>query len=135
MLIDRAAFAQGAKPAEFLRWPDSDVTPDKQQRDLAFLRGLPLVKEYRPGVFRYRKTMLRTDAFRVQQALADVVMPDENRKYRADAWLCEELPFGVAEVEFQVYDATSGTLLHQERWQAADAEPPALPHAQWSPPP
>ncbi len=135
VLVDRQAFENGAEPAKFLRWPDAAVTPEKQQSDLAFLRGLPLLKEFRPGVFRYRKTRLRTDAFRAQQALAEVEMTAENQRYRVDAWLCDELPFGVAEVEFQVHDATTGLLLHQERWQAAASEPPALPHAQWSPPP
>jgi hypothetical protein len=135
--VDRQRMSQGLKPADFIRWTDADVAPEKQQADLAFLRGLPLLKEFRPGVYRYRKIPLRTDAFRCQHALAqvDVDAPTGNRqwRYRCDIWLCEELPFGVAEVEFQVQDATTGQLLHQERWQAAASEPPPLPHAQWSP--
>jgi hypothetical protein len=115
------------------------VTPEKKQADLAFLRGLPLLKEFRPGVYRYRKTLLRTDAFRCQhagaQVEADAPAGGKKWKYRCDVWLCEELPFGVAEVEFQVLDVATGQLLHQERWQAAACEPPPLPQAQWSPPP
>lgn len=137
--IDRRKLANGAKPAELVRWPDADVSPAQQQADLAFLRGLPLLKEFRPGVVRYRKTLLRTDAFRCQHALSQVEAdaPTGHRKwrYRCDVWLCDELPFGIAEVEFQVHDVTTGLQLHQERWQAADCYPPPLPHAQWSPSP
>lgn len=137
--IDRASFAIGEKPALFVHWPQSEITPEKQQQDLAFLRGLPMAINFRPGVVRYRKTLLRTDAFRCQHALTQVDIPtssgDRKWRYRCDVWLCEELPFGVAEVELQVHDALTGQQLHQERWQAAACEPPPLPHAQWSPAP
>jgi hypothetical protein len=135
----RSEFESGGKPADFVRWTDAEISAETQQRDLAVIRGLPLLMEFRPGVDRYRKTLLRTDAFRCQHALAqvDADAPAGNRKlrYRCDVWLCEELPFGVAEVEFQVSDAVTGLLLHQERWQAAACEPPPLPRAQWSPTP
>ncbi len=132
--VNRRKFAAGEKPAAYLRWPDAEVTPERQQADLAFLRGFPLLKDYRPGIVRYRKTLLRTDAFRCQHVLAQVKDESQKRQYRCDIWRCEELPFGIAEVEFQVLDL-NGSLLHQERWQAVAAEPPPLPQAQWSPAP
>ncbi len=135
--VNREKLLAGAKPSEFLRWPNPEITAAQQQADLAFLRGLPQLRQFSPGVIRYRKLPLRTDAFRCQHAFAqvDVDAPAGGRKwrYRCDAWLCEELPFGVAEVEFQVHDLASGLMLHQERWQASACEPPPLPHAQWSP--
>ena len=135
----RASLEAGGKPAEFVRWSDAEVTPARQQHDLTLIRGLPLLKEFRPGVIRYRKTPLRNDAFRCQHALAEVKVEspagDRSWNYRCDVWLCDELPFGIAEVEFQVSDAVTGLLLHQERWQATACEPPPLPKAQWSPQP
>lgn len=132
--VDRHQFEKGAKPAAFLRWPDLEVTSEKQLADLAFLRGMPLLKEYRPGVMRYRKIPLRKDAFRCQHVLVQVRDDSTHRNYRCEIWRCEELPFGIAEVEFQVLDANQQQL-HQERWQAVASEPPPLPHAQWSPQP
>jgi hypothetical protein len=128
--LDRVAFENGAEPDVFLHWPDDIATADRQ-RQMAFLRGLPRKQEYRPGVIRYRKTPLRRDAFRCQHVLARTNA--DTRNYRCDLWKCEELPFGVAEYEFQVHDAATGLLLRQERWQAAASEPPPLPHAQWTP--
>lgn len=139
VLVDREKLAAGTRPAECIRWTDASVTPQQQQADLAFLRGLPLVKGYEPGVVRYRKTLLRTDAFRCQHAFATVVAdaPVGGRKWRhqCHVMLCEELPLGMAEVEFIVTDVATGLQLHQERWQAAACEPPPLPQAQWSPRP
>jgi hypothetical protein len=133
--IDRTAFLHGSSPSEFLRWPDAGVSEDRRRAESSFLSGLPVLQTFRPGVIRYRKTPLRRDAFRCQHALAQARLDQERRQYRCDIWLCEELPFGLAEVEFQVFDAATGLLLRQERWQAAASEPPPPPQAQWSPAP
>ena len=127
LFLDAARFRAGAAPAEFLRWPDRAVTPGQQQADLAFVRGLPLKQEFRPGVVRYLKTPLRRDAFRCQRAAAQVALPSgaDNTplRYRCDVWLCDELPFGVAQFEFQVTTAADGTLLHHERWTVTACQP------------
>ena len=136
LLIDAARFSAGAAPAEFLRWPELAVTPEQQQADLAFVRGLPLKQEFRPGVVRYLKTPLRRDALRCQRAAAQVAHPTEAGKpslrYRCDVWLCDEVPFGVAQFESQVTTADGSTLLRHERWtvtacQPAPASVPEIP--------
>lgn len=133
--VDREAFRLGAEPTKVINWSDPNASADQIQAELSFLRGLPVTQPYRAGVVRYRKTPLRRDAFRCQHALAQVKLDQPPRQYRCDIWLCEELPFGIAEVEFQTLDAVTGLTLHQERWQAAACEPPPPPHAQWSPAP
>jgi len=136
LLINAARFRAGAAPVEFLRWPDRAVTPEQQQADLAFVRGLPLKQEFRPGVVRYLKTPLRRDALRCQRAAAQVKYHTEADKtplrYRCDVWLCDEVPFGVAQFELQVTTADGSTLLHHERWTVAACQPaptslPAVP--------
>ena len=127
LLIDAARFKAGAAPAEFLRWQDLAVTPEQQQADLAFVRGLPLKQEFRPGVVRYLKTPLRRDALRCQRAAAQVAHSTDAGKpplrYRCDVWLCDEVPFGVAQFEFQVTTADGSALLHHERWTVTACQP------------
>ena len=127
LLLDAARFRAGAAPAEFLHWPDRAVTPEQQQADLAFVRGLPLKQLFRPGVVRYLKTPLRRDALRCQRAAAQVTHHTEANKtplrYRCDVWLCDEVPFGVAQFEFQVTTADGSTLLHHERWTVTACQP------------
>ncbi|MEK6260722.1 MAG: hypothetical protein AABP62_19145 [Planctomycetota bacterium] len=127
LLIDAARFHAGAAPAEFLRWNDESVTPEQQQADFAFVRGLPLKKEYGPGVVRYLKTPLRRDALRCQRAAAQVLYPLESGnpplRYRCDVWLCDEVPFGVAQFESKVTTADGSTLLHHERWTVTACQP------------
>ncbi len=130
LFLDAARFRAGAAPAEFLRWPDSLVTPEQQQSDLTFVRGLPLKKEYSPGVVRYLKTPLRREAFRCQRAAAQVTHSPgsngETLKYRCDIWLCDELPFGVAQFELQVSAASSDSVLHHVRWTVVACHPQPL---------
>ena len=133
LFLDAALFRAGAAPAEFLRWPDSSMTPQQQQADLTFVRGLPLKKEYNPGVVRYLKTRLRREALRCQRAAAQVLhSPSDNGgalKYRCDIWLCDEVPFGVAQFERQVSTPDSGGILHHARWTVVACHPlPAKPH-------
>ncbi|MDX1967654.1 MAG: hypothetical protein SFV23_10815, partial [Planctomycetaceae bacterium] len=70
LLIDRDRFNAGRPPAECLVWTDSNVTASQQQTDLAWFRGLPLMKEYAPGFERYVKLPLRSDAFACQRVAA-----------------------------------------------------------------
>ena len=127
LFLDAARFRAGAAPAEFLRWPEASVTPEQQQADLTFIRGLPLKKEYSPGVIRYLKTPLRREAFRCQRAAAQVIQAAgdnrESLKYRCDIWLCDDVPFGVAQFELQVSTSDSGSVLHHARWTVVACHP------------
>jgi hypothetical protein len=132
LLIDAARLQSGASPAEFLRWSDPATTSAQQQADFTFVRGLPLKHEYHPGFVRYLKTPIRRDAFRCQRAASQVEFATDDgvrRRYRCDLWLCDELPFGVAQVEFQVSDPENGAMLNQERWTVSACNPPVAGNA------
>lgn len=135
MLIDVAQFESGSSTAEFVRWPESDrISTEQKVSDFNFVRALPLKKEYRAGKIRYLRLPLRNDAFRCQAAAAAVDYPQQSpaNQYRCDTWLCEELPFGVAQYEIRVTEIDSGATVHQERWTVSSCSPPVSPTA---PPP
>ena len=76
----------------------------------SFWSGVPGASaKYRAAAERYLRLRLRTDAFRCIQAVAQANVKDEatadSTHYRCDVWVCDELPFGVAQVEWQVSDA------------------------------
>lgn len=127
LTIDAARFRAGAAPAEFLRWPDAATTAEQQQADLAFVRGLPLKQQYQPGVIRYLKTPLRREALRCQRAAAQVLHAPNGRsapeRHRADVWLCDEVPFGVAQFDWQITSADGTAVLHWERWTVNACSP------------
>lgn len=127
--IDRERFETGRPPADCLVWTDADVTAATQQADLAFYRGLPLMRPYHPGVIRYLKTPLRTDALKCQRTAAQVDHGPKNGalRYRCDVWRTEELPFGTARVEWTVTDPLTGVILQREAWEAAACHPPIAP--------
>lgn len=131
LLIDRAAFAAGQQPAACLVWTDAQITPQQQQRDLALFRGLPKMQAYRPGFIRYLKTSLRTDALPCQRAAAQVghaARPEDPLlRYRSDVWLCVEVPFGTARIEWTITDPETGATLQSESWQVVDCFPPVAP--------
>lgn len=135
MLIDAKRFHEGAPTADFVRWSDPAATSAAQkQSDLTFVRALPLKKEYRAGKVRYLRLPLRNDAFRCQTAAAAVDYPHDDplNQYRCDTWLCDELPFGVAQFEIKVTDNDSGAVVHLERWTVSDCFPEV---ASTAPPP
>jgi hypothetical protein len=128
--IDRQRFAAGRPPAECLVWPDVDVTSAAQQADLATYRGLPLMRPYHPGVVRYLKTPLRTDALVCQRTAAQVdhgLKDAPPLRYRCDVWRTSELPFGIARVEWTVTDPATGNVLQREAWEATAVHPPVAP--------
>ena len=132
--INVRRFRQGGSTAEFVSWPDSSTTLSQKLSDFTFVRGLPLKREYRAGKFRYLHLPLRRDAFRCQLAAAAVDFPVESptSQYRCDTWLCEELPFGVAQYELRITDRETASILHQERWTVTACNPPP---AATAPPP
>jgi hypothetical protein len=124
--IDVTRFLAGGSTAEFIRWSDAGSMPDEQkQADYTFVRGLPLKKEFRAGKFRYLHLPMRRDAFRCQLAAAAVDYPvnEPTHQFRCDTWLCEELPFGVAQYEVRVIDIETAAIVHLERWTVSDCSP------------
>ena len=90
------------------------------------MRGLPQKVPFDGRVVRYLKTPLRTEALRCIQAAAHVRFSESERAaatvHRCDTWLCNDLPFGVAQVEFRISDS-NGSILFQERWTVKDCSP------------
>jgi hypothetical protein len=131
LLIDRVAFAAGKPPASCLVWPDRQTTPAQQQADLALFRGLPLLQAYRPGFVRYLKTALRADALPCQRVAAQVDFAPQadqpSQRYRSDVWLCDEVPFGVARVDWSVSDPATAAIVQQESWQVGNCHPKIAP--------
>lgn len=124
--IDVERFLAGDSTAEFVRWQDPATVSDEQkQADYTFVRALPLKKEFRAGKFRYLHLPLRTDAFRCQLAAAAVDYPigQPTHQYRCDTWLCDELPFGVAQYEVRVTDIDTAAIIHLERWTVSACSP------------
>lgn len=127
VVIDAAKFPHGAKSSEFL----CSSTGQKLDRDILLatqrlVTGLPQSVEYRPGHIRYLKTPLRPDkAFRCQRAAAQVLFQpkhaDHELRYRVDLWLCDEIPFGVAQIEITITDPPSGQMLTFQRLTAVEA--------------
>ena len=133
LLIDALQFNQGAPPADFLRWDNPNVTSEQQQSDLAFVRGLPRKVPYEARVMRYLKTPLRREALHCVQAAAHVTFgKDDSEKpmnHRCDVWLSDDVPFGVAQVEFRVSDPQTGATLFQERWTVKACSPKVKPYS------
>ena len=127
LLIDAQQFHRGAPPADFLRWDNPNVRSEQQQSDLAFVRGLPRKVPYEARVTRYLKTSLRREALHCVQAAAHVTfgkdVTEKPMNHRCDVWLNDDVPFGVAQVEFRVSDPQSGATLFQERWTVKDCSP------------
>jgi hypothetical protein len=132
--VDRAKFAAGLPPADFVVWSDPGVTEQKQQADYAFVRGLPRKVPFSARAIRYLKTSLRQEAFRCQVAAAQVLYSVKEAEpasvYRCEAWLTDDVPFGVAQVEFRINHPDNGSVLFQERWTVHNCWPKALPYQQ-----
>lgn len=133
LLIDRDRFNAGRPPAECLVWTDSNVTASQQQTDLAWFRGLPLMKEYAAGFERYVKLPLRSDAFACQRVAAqcDFTPSQEGSvlRYRSDLWLSPEIPFGTARMEWTITDLKTSEVRDREVWVASAAHPAVAPRS------
>ncbi len=127
ILMDTREFDLGAPPADVMRWSDPDVTGNQQQADLAFVRGLPRKVPYEARSIRYLKTPFRKDAFRCTLVTAHVAYAAHDNDppliYRCEAWLTDELPFGVAQVEFQISQPENHAVIFHERWIVHDCWP------------
>lgn len=106
--VDPVAFNAGKDARGFLVAQDGESRSDA----MTFLRGLPRRRRYNVGKPEYLFTYLRRDAFKCWQAASRVpfAAPGSGRQnwYRCDTWLCDDLPFGVAQVRFRVSDGQTG---------------------------
>ncbi len=124
-LIDEELFRAGEPPEKFLRWPQAEPSPDRQNAACRFLRGLPRPRPYREGLTRYLKTPLREDAFRCQRAASRVLFQPPGGKsklwYRCDLWLSDEVPFGVVRVETTVSESRTNAFIARRQLTAVRA--------------
>lgn len=134
LLFNTKKFSEGAPPGEFVRWADPNVTPAQQQLDFAFVRGLPSKVPFTLRTMRYLKTAIRPEAFHCKQVAAQVLYTTESSEqaliYRCDAWLIEDVPFGVVQVEFHITHPGNNSVLFHERWTVKDCRPKAGPYQQ-----
>ncbi|MBL8850452.1 MAG: hypothetical protein JNG89_12300 [Planctomycetaceae bacterium] len=115
--VDPVAFAATAPPSAFLQWPDgtdSAVTSAAEK----FWTGIPGdAANYRAAAERYLRLSLRTDAFRCLQSYTSSTTTDvptgRSTHQRCDVWICDELPFGVAQRETQILDDRRQLLTRQ----------------------
>lgn len=125
--IDLHAFQVGKKSSEFLKSSDGRKLPlEELLAAQRLVTALPQSVEYRPGHIRYLKTPLRPNkAFRCQRAAAQVLFQpqhaDHPLRYRVDLWLCDEIPFGVAQIELTITDPPTGQMLTFQRLTAVEA--------------
>lgn len=109
--IDRARFDAGEDPSAFVVEGEPSVA-----LAVFVLRQLPGPVTYRPGHIRYQKTPLRELAFQTQHVTATI---DARRatgeiiRHRLDAWLCDDVPFGVVRLRETLTEARSGAWLSQ----------------------
>ena len=127
IFVDVAKFNSGRKSSEFLQSSaGSSLTRDELLAAQRLVTGLPQSVEYKPGHIRYLKTSLRPDkAFRCQRAAAQTLFQPKHSehalRYRVDLWLCDEIPFGVAQIEITITDPPTGQMLTFQRLTAVAA--------------
>lgn len=104
----------------------SNSKPEMSRNDvLTFLRGVPLDRPYSPGVVRYLKTNLQTDAIRTQRAASQVRWKSATWggeiSLRCDLWLSDATPLGVIQFE-HTQTSPSGEELSRRRYRVAAIE-------------
>lgn len=116
--LSEEAVNSGASPEECLKFETDEQLP----QGIEFLQGLMAPATYHVRAIKYLKTPLRTDAFRCRQAVATVdhrpVDGGPKYRYRRDVWLCDDVPFGVLQIEDSVIDPVSGVILSKQRLTA-----------------
>jgi hypothetical protein len=77
------------------------------------------------------RTPLRVEALKCQQATAHITfsLSDDQpaMNHRCEVWLSDDVPFGVAQVEFHISDPATAAVLFHERWIVHDCWPKARP--------
>lgn len=125
--IDVAAFNSGKRSSVFLKTPDGkELSQSERVAAQRLVTALPQSVEYRPGVIRYLRTPLRPDkAFRCQRAAAQSYFHPPHARYplvyRVDLWLCDEIPFGVAQLDIKISDPFTSQMLTVQRLTAVEA--------------
>ena len=119
--LDVERFYAGDKLADQI----VDVTSSTLSRSAItrLLRGVPVERDYRPGVIRHVRSALRQNAFRCQRSATQVLAkaPETGRhtRYRTDMWLCPDVPFGTLRFELSETDHQSGALLSRRSFEAS----------------
>lgn len=124
--IAELPFRAGDPPAKVVRPPAGSAAGSTTKSQLAaaqlFLQGLPLGIEYSAGPVRYLKTPLRRDAFRCRIAAAVLrFQPSRTATpliYYRRMWLCEDIPFGVLQVDDQLIDPRDNSIVFKQRLTA-----------------
>ena len=116
MVVDVKKFEAGESIEEWLL-SASEEEPEQRVELMRLLRGVPGKRKYNRGRIRYVRTGLRTDAFTVHHAAVSSGEargePPKNYSIRCDTWYCEDLPFGVAQVEFSVTRAADRAVVSE----------------------
>ncbi|RMG34617.1 MAG: hypothetical protein D6725_13905 [Planctomycetota bacterium] len=137
-MLDADAWADGAELEEYLLWPRKGAAidrllgnvprpewlPNEPSAEVAdqwttALRGVPRARPYYPGLIRYVKTPLRREAFRCQRSATQVLYTPPGRRrplrFRCDLWISPEVPFGIVQVEWTVWDVDRNEIVHRRR--------------------
>ncbi|MGC1274538.1 MAG: hypothetical protein WBC44_12605 [Planctomycetaceae bacterium] len=117
--IDREQFDAGARPIEFVVSGKPSVA-----EAIGALQRLPKSVEYRPGPVRYQKLPARELAFRTQLVTATIDVRRRSGnvlRHRIDAWLCDDVPFGVVRIRETLTDARTGDWISRRDYQLTDA--------------
>ncbi len=116
----------GEDPDQFLLdWTDSKMDANRNDQ-LVFLRGIPTSRTYQRNFDRYVFIPVRDDAFRCLRVDANVwdpqAIPEKSRIERADLWLSEEIPFGLAKMLQSVSASPGRDLVSRKSWRAVKFE-------------
>jgi hypothetical protein len=118
MLLVRSAVAAGKPAADCLDAASKDS--ESQPEFVRFLYGLPRRPAFKERSIRYLKTPLRRDAFRCRIVAASVL--HDGLRYRRDVWLCDEIPFGVAQIEDTIFDPADNSVVFRQRHTIISAD-------------
>jgi len=116
--VDPIEFAASANPLDFLMLTPG-TAPAMRRYPARFWSGVggENAGNYRAAAERYLRLPLRTDAFHCIQAFMSSKTTDattgQSTSERCDVWICDELPFGVAQLETQILDNRRQLLTRQ----------------------
>lgn len=118
VVISVAAFNAGVSPAGFVLWPDGAPPEPERQSVLVFLSGLPGAPQYVLLQERFLHVPLRTDAFQIERAYAQVRVGTD--RCRREVWFTSAVPFGIVQILDQVTDA-DGVVISRQSLSAVRA--------------
>jgi hypothetical protein len=118
--FDTAKFAAGDDLANCLLWPNANTTDSDKADVTELVQGVPTAATYTCTAQRYTKLPLRTDAF---HCYVGVTAGARRSKapgisvvaIRSEAWMSDEIPFGIALWEVQTSNYQTGSPLARRR--------------------